>query len=312
MVDSPSMLPDCPLCRSAGGRSHHQEAGVRYYRCAGCGFVFLHPVPAAEELERLYQEEHGATFHHAAEIAGAYEKRREADHRLRIVRGALRSAPERSALEVGCGAGYLLDRLRSEGWSVVGTELSDAYIRHARERLGLDVRREPPSGPFGALLALNVLSHVPDPAAAARAWRGLLKPGGMLVLETGNAAEVAPARVGPFGAPEHVWHFSESTLRRLLSDAGFTDIRLARRNVEWQRRVLRRAGAVRRPRAAASPTAAAPSGPPRERALKRAWIEALLSLRFHVGRWGADRRHFCTLFVTARSGGLEARAGNPA
>ncbi|HYF00976.1 MAG TPA: class I SAM-dependent methyltransferase [Planctomycetota bacterium] len=297
------MAPDCPLCRSGGARPHHAEAGVRYHRCPACGFVFLHPVPSADDLERLYQEEHGATFHHGAEIAGAFEKGLEADHRLRIVRAALSAAPDRRALEIGCGAGYLLERLRREGWSVVGTELSDAYIRHARERLGLDVRREPPAGPFGAVLAFNVLSHVPDPAAAARAWHGLLKPGGVLVLETGNAAEVAPERVGPFGAPEHVWHFSETTLRGLLSDAGFADIRVARRNVEWQRGLLRRVGSLRRPRTAgrAGPSsAAAPASPPRERAVKRAWISALLALRFHAGRWGADRRHFCTLFVTAR------------
>lgn len=297
------MPPDCPLCRSGAARAHHDEAGVRYFRCAACGFVFLHPVPSAEDLERLYQEEHGATFHHAAEIAGAFEKRREAEHRLRIVGGDLRSAPDRSALEVGCGAGYLLDRLRAGGWSVVGTELSDAYIRHARERLGLDVRRQTPPGPFGALLAFNVLSHVPDPAAAARSWRRLLRPGGVLVLETGNAAEVEPSRVGPFGAPEHVWHFSEPTLRKLLSDAGFDDVRIRRRNVEWQRGVLRRVGSLRRPRAAAPGGPSAPAAPPRERALKRAWVSALLALRFHAGRWGADRRHFCTLFVTARSGG---------
>jgi len=268
-----------------------------------CGFVFLLPIPTAAELERLYQEEAGATFHHGAEIAGAFEKRLEARLRLRVVADALRSAPERTALEVGCGAGYLLDRLRGMGWTVAGTELSDAYLRFATERLGLPVARRRPPGPFGAVLLFNVLSHVPDPAAEFDQCRRDLRPGGILVLETGNAAEVAPARVGHFGAPEHVWHFSESTLRTLLEKCGFDQIRVVRRNAEWQRRAIALLGrARRRPpgTAAAAGSGGAAPAPAGESRLKKAVVATLLSLRFGAGLWGADRRHFCTLFVTAR------------
>ncbi|HXG61656.1 MAG TPA: class I SAM-dependent methyltransferase, partial [Planctomycetota bacterium] len=238
--------PRCALCGGRDAPPHHEEAGCTYRRCARCGLVFLWPLPSAEDLERLYEEEAGATFHHAAEIRAAYEKRLEARLRLAVVQRALRAAPERSALEVGCGAGYLLDELRRCGWRVAGTEAAEAYVRFARERLGLDVRRERPPGRFGAVLLFNVLSHVPDPAGEfARCREGLL-PGGVLALETGNAAEVPPGRVGPFGAPEHVWHFSESTLRTLLERAGFRDVRVRRFNVEWQRGALRRLGARRR------------------------------------------------------------------
>jgi SAM-dependent methyltransferase len=292
----------CPLCDSTAILPHHEEAGCRYHRCGACGFVFLLPIPTADELERLYQEEAGATFHHGAEIAGAFEKRLEARLRLRVVADALRAAPERKALEIGCGAGYLLDRLRRMGWTVAGTELSDAYLRFATERLGLPVARQRPADPFGAVLLFNVLSHVPDPAAEFDQCRRNLLPGGVLVLETGNAAEVAPARVGHFGAPEHVWHFSEDTLRTLLEKSGFDQIRIVRRNVEWQRRAIGLLGrARRRPPGSTTTPASAPSAPPAgESRLKKAVVAALLSLRFGAGLWGADRRHFCTLFVTAR------------
>src|SRR5207247_2628444 len=99
----------CPFCANSGALPHHREGEHRYYRCPLCGIVFLCPAPSPEELERIYREEAGATFHHGAEIAGAFEKRCEARWRLRLVERALASAPERSALEVGCGAGYLLE-----------------------------------------------------------------------------------------------------------------------------------------------------------------------------------------------------------
>jgi SAM-dependent methyltransferase len=296
------MIPACPLCAAGPATAHHEEAGHRYFRCAACGLVFLHPAPSAGELERLYQEEHGATFHHGAEIAGAFEKRLEASARLRIVRPALDAAPERSALEVGCGAGYLLDRLRKEGWRTAGTELAEGYRRFATEALKLEVSRLPPEGLFGAILAFNVLSHLPDPRAFFSDCRNRLLPGGRLVLETGNAAEVPPERVGPFGAPEHLWHFSEALLRTLLEEAGFTELRIVRRNVEGQRRLLRWLG---RRRAAAPPSAgpapAAPRPPAPAGLLKRGAIRFLLFLRFGLGRWKARPDRFCTLFLTARA-----------
>jgi len=297
------VTPSCPLCSSTDVGPHHEEAGCRYHRCADCGFVFLLPIPTAAELERLYQEEAGATFHHGAEIAGAFEKRLEARLRLALVGDALRSAPERKALEIGCGAGYLLDRLKRTGWSVAGTELSDDYVRFARERLGLEVGRRRPEDRYGAVLLFNVLSHVPDPAAEFDHCRRNLHPRGILVLETGNAAEVSPRRVGHFGAPEHVWHFSEPTLRRLLHRTGFGEIRVTRLNVEWQRRAIGWLGRVRRGRArpAAGPARpTTPGAPVSESRAKKAVVSALLTLRFGVGRFLADRNHFCTLFVTAR------------
>lgn len=293
------MIPPCILCRAASHAPFHEEEGHSYLRCDGCGFVFLHPRPSAEELHRLYDEETGATFHHGAEIAAAYEKRLEAARRLRIVAPALRRAPVRSALEIGCGAGYLLDHLRRSGWRVAGTERSDAYLGFARDRLGLEVGRERPAKPSGAVLLFNVLSHLDDPARDLGDCLEALVPGGVLVLETGNAAEVPPSRVGPFGAPEHIWHFTEPTLRGLLERVGFREIRVRRRNVEWQRAALRRLGGLRRksvPRSAG----AAPARRPTDGLKRRLAAQVLLGLRFDLGRLFADRRHFCTMFVTAR------------
>jgi SAM-dependent methyltransferase len=296
-------LPRCPSCGGSGIRRHHREAGHLYFRCPACAIVFLHPAPSPDELERIYREEAGATFHHGAEIAGDFEKRWEATQRIAIANRALEGAPDRSALEIGCGAGYLLDRLRARGWRVAGTEMSDDYIRHAREKLRLDVGREFPPGPFGAVLLFNVLSHLPDPVTTLRRCAASLLPDGALVLETGNAAEVPAWRVGPFGAPEHLRHFSERSLRALLDRAGFADVRVRRLNVEWQRRALRLLAAVRsRPAGGAGPTSSV-AGPSGTSSLKKAIVAALLGLRFGAGRFLADSRHFCTLFVTARARG---------
>ena len=288
------------MCSGGESTPHHEESGHRYYRCTRCGFVFLSPRPSREELDRLYQEEAGATFHHDSGIAAAYEKDLEARWRLSTVAAALRQAPGKSALEIGCGAGYLLARLKRFGWRVAGTEKSDAYLRFARERLGIEAGQELPDGPFGAVLLFDVLSHLHDFERDLYAFHDRLLPGGVLVIETGNVAEVDAHRAGPFGAPDHVWHFSEPTLRSLLARVGYGETRVTRRNVEWQRRILGWIGGLRGkapPAAAGGAPAPAPSG---ESVKRKIAAQALLGLRFGLGRLLADDRHACTLFVTAR------------
>lgn len=295
------MIPLCPLCSAGSPLPYREEAGHRYLRCGRCGFVFLFPTPSPAEIEALYQKEAGTTFHHGTGIRETYEKRLEARLRLRVVWPVLRTAPDRSALEIGCGAGYLLDHLRRAGWSTAGTEAAEIYVEFARRMLGLEVGREPPRGRrFGAILLFDVLSHLTDPAARLAEFRHLLRPGGVLVLETGNAAELDPTRAGPLGAPEHTGHFTEGCLRELLTRLGYREVRIRRFNVEWQRQALARLGRRRGPARAAPPGGPGLLRPPPTSLAKRLGSHLLLGLRFGLGRLGADRRHACTLFVTGR------------
>ncbi|MBI2900404.1 MAG: class I SAM-dependent methyltransferase [Planctomycetes bacterium] len=295
------MEPECLLCGARGAPFHHEENGYRYLRCAACGLVFLHPRPSDEELHALYQQECGVTFHHVVETAEAVEKRLEARWRYRIVRPWIGGVPP-TALEIGCGAGYFLELLRSAGWKVAGSEAAGAYVRFARERLGLDVREslEDLPGPFGAVFLFNVLSHLPHPERELRAARERLADGGVVVIETGNAAEVPPACVGWFGAPDHLAHYGQDILRDLLWRCGFRDVRVRRFNVEWQRRLL----AMNPRKGGGAGGGGAPAVPRRRPAWKRAarslLSRVLLGVRYAGGRVLADRRHFCTLIVAAR------------
>lgn len=290
-------MTPCRLCNGENARPFHEESGFRYVQCGACGFVYLHPRPTDRALHELYQAESGATFHHGAETGEGYEKRLEARMRFRLIRESL-GGVERRALEVGCGAGYFLEHLRRAGWATMGCEAAEVYVRFARERLDLDVRRDFAEcpGPFGAAFLFNVLSHLSEPERDLRAIRERLADGGVVVLETGNAPEVSPCRVGVLGAPDHLHLYSESNLRTLLARCGFRNVRILRFNVEWQRRLLslnpRRGGG-------------GGGGATVRRASWRRFAKSLLShvllgLRYDAGRWLADRRHFCTLIAVAR------------
>jgi SAM-dependent methyltransferase len=89
-------------------------------------------------------------------------------------------------LDVGCGDGLFFDRLAEFG-AVEGVE-PDASLLSAdsphRERISVcpfDERFRPASR-YDLIVMLDVLEHLPDAVAALRHARGLLAPGGRMVV----------------------------------------------------------------------------------------------------------------------------------
>ena len=106
-------------------------------------------------------------------------------------------------LDVGCGAGLLSEALAREGANVIAIDLAPDLIRIAKlHRLesGVEVdyrlsavealAEEMPAS-FDAIACMEMLEHVPDPAAVIAACATLLKPGGRLFLSTLNRTPAA-------------------------------------------------------------------------------------------------------------------------
>ncbi|RJL27239.1 class I SAM-dependent methyltransferase [Bailinhaonella thermotolerans] len=95
-------------------------------------------------------------------------------------------------LDAGCGTGFLTLLLAEAGHEVVGLDLSEGMLAVAAreaERRGLRPRlvrgdaERPPAGlgPFDAVVSRHLLWTLPEPERAVRAWRGLLRPGGLVL-----------------------------------------------------------------------------------------------------------------------------------
>ena len=84
---------------------------------------------------------------------------------------------------------------------------------------GLDDER------FDLITLWDVIEHIPDPVSALVYARGLLAPGGKILIETQNVDSRAAAALGPrwqhYKHAEHIYHFNPATLGRVLDEAGF-------------------------------------------------------------------------------------------
>ncbi|MFE9094791.1 class I SAM-dependent methyltransferase [Streptomyces sp. NPDC007264] len=134
----------------------------------------------------------------------------EPDHGLRdpVVREAWAARleawlPRRACdvLDLGCGTGSLSLLAAERGHRVTGVDLSPAMIELARAKLaGRDAvflvgdAAAPPVGEqrFDVVLVRHLLWALPDPGRALRHWRGLLRPGGRLVLVEGVWGTTSP------------------------------------------------------------------------------------------------------------------------
>ena len=165
--------------------------GLRVLRCDDCTVQYSERAPEVSQLSELYNQ---AYFHGSKAGYPAYEAD-ESLHRARS-RGYLRDLMAHTSVArhpcwmSGAPPDSSSTRRDKAGWEVRGCEVSEWAATSAQQRFGLDVVQAPFPTPllgprqYDAVTFLNVFEQLPNPHAAERVLRDLVKPGGLLALET--------------------------------------------------------------------------------------------------------------------------------
>jgi SAM-dependent methyltransferase len=219
----------CPACGTADVVERFAKAGHRYVACSGCGLSRLDPRPDAAQAAALYDATYfvgGGNGGYQDYASDEVLHRANARRRLAVL-GETDVRPPGRLLDVGCAHGFFLDEARRAGWGVAGVEISPEPASFARSELELDVRSslDDVDGPFDVVTAFQVLAHVVDPDAFVAELADRLRPGGLLVVETPNAASRVARLLGRFWhlatPPSIVWMFDPATLEGLFGRSGF-------------------------------------------------------------------------------------------
>lgn len=235
IMAQPWQKTTCNHCASSDARLLAFVDGYHLVRCGQCSLAYIADPPTPDALAALYQGQgdyHSAlldpqsgTFAHIGKIAQRH---------LAFTRAW---CPAGELIDIGCSTGMFLDAARRAGFSVSGTELSQASARFARDHFGLSVVEgdihtvSAQQQRYDVVTMFDVIEHVTDPARdMAAAWQ-MLKPGGMFILSTPNIDGLFPRLSLPFARalghwphaepPWHLYQFSVATLSAMLDKAGF-------------------------------------------------------------------------------------------
>lgn len=197
-------------CRICGGvvspaltakeRMFGLEGEFEYDECRDCGCLQLHTIP--EDLSRYYPDayytrrapETSLPVRPANAILRSWSRFGLRSGRLSRILSGRRYARfdwfrrtetglEDAVLDVGCGSGRLLRRMRRSGFrDLTGIDVN--WTGSANPAPGLRFERSSPldhAGRYHLVMAHHSFEHMRDPAAAFAAMCGLVVPGGALV-----------------------------------------------------------------------------------------------------------------------------------
>jgi 2-polyprenyl-3-methyl-5-hydroxy-6-metoxy-1,4-benzoquinol methylase len=217
------------LVQEATYPEHGYPGSFCLRRCNGCSLLFNSPRLDDHELAQLYGNNY--YFFNRPDAA---EMNRIPPMYARTVAlvGAEFEDDDRSALDIGSGRGYFPAVLKRLGWDAHGVEISRDAADYARQRFGLQTIFTGTMEQFVAesktqfplVTAIDVIEHVPSPASFAQALSQVVRPGGLVIIDTPNAAAynirvdgVAWKGFNPF----HIYLFNITNLRQMLAANDF-------------------------------------------------------------------------------------------
>ncbi len=257
MSNTQAIADACPVCGSAASHDFtgsdfmfDMPGNYDYGRCNQCGTVFQVPMPGAEQITTFYPDDYEQYQPERSKQLKNIEKgalRAVFGYRhleapcIYILAGQLlgrlkyRNAPPfrdgHQALDIGCGNGKFLVKLRTLGWEVQGVEFNAGAVEVCRVS-GLNVFHGDlqsagfPDASFDMVSARHLIEHLPDPNSFMSEVARILKPGGYLYIRTPSSKALGRKIFGkywfPNEVPRHLVMFSPENLALLARRHGLT------------------------------------------------------------------------------------------
>ncbi len=191
------------------------------------GFLETHPQPQINELSKYYESD--AYISHTDSKKGLLEflYQNVKSYSINKKVGLIKSLNEGTGrlLDVGAGTGDFLKAAQKRGWTISGVEPNEKAREIANEKnLQLeesmaDVLNEK----FDVVTLWHVLEHLPNLESSIQNIESLVANGGTLIIAVPNFNSHDAKHYQNFWAaydvPRHLWHFSQTSMRKLFSSA---------------------------------------------------------------------------------------------
>jgi 2-polyprenyl-3-methyl-5-hydroxy-6-metoxy-1,4-benzoquinol methylase len=216
----------CPACFKSDSKSIGTKNEFEILVCRNCQTLFTSRVPEfdeAENYDEYYTEKNlqvpEFTNQRLREILDNFEPYRQSNR----------------LLDVGFGAGTILQVAAEKKWEAFGMEVSESAIKQARAQ-GFNVfhgelwEADYPEHYFDVVTASEIIEHLPDPQRFLKEVARILRPGGLLWATTPSSRGLSYRLIGLDWSiifpPEHIQLFSKKAMARMLEEAGFSQYKI--------------------------------------------------------------------------------------
>ncbi len=194
--------------------------------CKTCGFQTQFPRP---DQESLYTEEY---YTGGQEFSYRDERKTEIYDRyvwFARIRNISRFRSSGNFLDIGCSFGGFLQCAKESGYTPYGVEISPFAAKQAEARgfkvwQGQFLDADLPENFFDVITLIEVIEHLENPKLVFDKLGKILKPNGLLLLQTANFDGWQAREAGQsyhYYLPGHVYYYSSDLLRKILANRGF-------------------------------------------------------------------------------------------
>jgi 2-polyprenyl-3-methyl-5-hydroxy-6-metoxy-1,4-benzoquinol methylase len=197
--------------------------------CLVCGLMRVDPYYSETSLTQFYSDYYRKLYNTKSKNKFFKDQYEDGQDILKFCREFL--PRKASVLEVGCGAGGILEAFRRQGHEVIGLDYDQDYLNYGKEHgLNLNfgsIHSLRSSDKFDLIIVNHVLEHIPSIESFLRQLKPYLKPSGYLYASMPGLLFL-PAYYGNqyfrFLQNAHCWHFTLFSLSRVLGKHGFRPV----------------------------------------------------------------------------------------
>ncbi len=196
-------------------------------KCRQCGFIRARNKYFRIKPEQLYTEEYFNGLDYLNYQAEKKALIKNFIRRLKIIRNYIKSG---NLLEIGCAYGYFLG-LAEKKFNTTGIDLDKNVTSQAKKNTSHtkiitgDFLKKKNGEKYDVVCMFDVIEHLYNPQKYLRKIKKVLKPGGLLFIETGDIGTLLPkirrSKWRLIYPPIHLSYFSRKTLTKLLENEGF-------------------------------------------------------------------------------------------
>jgi SAM-dependent methyltransferase len=206
-----------------------EKKGYGILECRQCGHRFIEIPDHEHHLSTVYSDDY---FFEGKDGYPNYLNKRNILYKQGLQYAKLISKYTKpgKVLDIGCAAGFILKGFRDSGWMCHGIEPNETMAAFGRNNLNLDIKTGSietleTDERFDLINMIQVIGHVYDLDRTLQNVTALLRPGGLVLVESWNVKSIVARLMGKnwheYCPPSVAHWFSDKTLSVLFKYYGF-------------------------------------------------------------------------------------------